>query len=95
MFEFAIFMPSIEARSRRIDSPVVLRSLLLNMRFRFWPQSRRYNPTMRTLTVIFVLALITIAFEVYSDAALTRAEISQSAAPDDLAKTVASALERG
>jgi|SRR5712664_4654943 len=32
---------------------------------------------MRTLAVIFVLALITIAFEIYSDAALTSAEVSQ------------------
>jgi hypothetical protein len=61
--------------------------------FRFWPQSRRYNPTMRTLTIIFVLALITVAFEVYSDAALTSAEISQSAALDTVTKTI-SALKR-
>src|SRR5882724_5277378 len=42
-----------------------------------WPQSRATNATMRTLAVIFVLALITIAFEFYSDAALTSAEVSQ------------------
>jgi hypothetical protein len=40
------------------------------------------NLTMRTLAVIFVLALITIAFEIYSDAALTSAEVSHTAAPD-------------
>jgi hypothetical protein len=40
----------------------------------------RDNLTMRTLAVIFVLALITIAFEIYSDAALTSAEVSVSAA---------------
>ena len=38
----------------------------------------RDNLTMRTLAVIFVLALITIAFEIYSDAALTSAEVSQT-----------------
>jgi hypothetical protein len=48
---------------------------------------------MRTLTIIFVLALITVAFEVYSDAALTSAEISQSAALDTVTKTI-SALKR-
>ncbi len=40
------------------------------------------NLRMRTLAVIFVLALITIAFEIYSDAALTSAEVSHTAAPD-------------
>ena len=37
---------------------------------------------MRTLAVIFALALITIAFAIYSDAALTSAEVSHTAAPD-------------
>jgi hypothetical protein len=36
---------------------------------------------MRTLFVVFVLALIAIAFEIYSDAALTSAEVPH-AAPD-------------
>ena len=40
----------------------------------------RDNPTMRTVAVIFALALITIAFEIYSDAALTSAEVSHTAA---------------
>ena len=39
-------------------------------------------PTMRTLAVISVLALITIAFEIYSDAALKTAEVSHTAASD-------------
>jgi len=39
------------------------------------------NQTMRTFVAVFVLALITIAFEVYSDAALMSAEIPH-AAPD-------------
>jgi hypothetical protein len=41
----------------------------------------RDNLIMRTVAVIFVLALITIAFEIYSDAALTSAEVSHTAAP--------------
>jgi len=36
-----------------------------------------------------MLALITVALEVYSDAALTNTEISQSAAPDTVTKTIA------
>jgi len=40
------------------------------------------NLRMRTLAVIFVLALITIAFQIYSDAALTSAEVTHTAAPD-------------
>jgi len=50
---------------------------------------------MRTLAVIFVLALITIAFEIYSDAALTSAEVSHTAAPDPATVAVAHALKRG
>jgi hypothetical protein len=37
---------------------------------------------MRILVTIFVLALITIAFEVYSDASLVSGDISHIAAPD-------------
>jgi hypothetical protein len=36
---------------------------------------------MKTMTVIFVLALITIAFEIYSDAALTCADVSHTSSP--------------
>ena len=36
----------------------------------------------QTLAFIFVLALINIAFEVYLHAALRRAEVSHTAAPD-------------
>src|SRR5271165_2891226 len=53
--------------------------------FRFSPKCltdsasiRSDKTTMRILAVIFVLALITIAFEIYSDAALTSGEISQT-----------------
>jgi hypothetical protein len=50
---------------------------------------------MKTLAVIFVLALITVAFEIYSDAALTSGEISQTAAPDAATAAIAHALKRG
>ena len=55
----------------------------------------RDNPAMRTLAVIFVLALITISFEIYSDVALTSAEVSHTAAPDPATVAVAHALKRG
>jgi hypothetical protein len=50
---------------------------------------------MKTITVIFVLALITIAFEIYSDAALTSTEVSHTSAPDPVKTVVAHALKRG
>jgi hypothetical protein len=50
---------------------------------------------MRTVAVIFALALITIAFEIYSDAALMSAEVSHTAAPDPATVAVAHALKRG
>ena len=50
---------------------------------------------MRTLAVIFVLAPITIAFEIYSDAVLTSAEVSHTAVPDPATVAVAHALKRG
>jgi hypothetical protein len=50
---------------------------------------------MKTMAVIFVLALITIAFEVYSDAVLTSTEVSQTAVPDPATKAVVHALKRG
>jgi len=49
---------------------------------------------MRTLAVIFALALITIAFEIYSDAVLTRSEFSRTA-PDPATTAVAHAVKRG
>jgi hypothetical protein len=42
---------------------------------------------MRTVAVIFALALITIAFEIYSDAVLTRSEFSRPA-PDPATNAV-------
>jgi hypothetical protein len=55
----------------------------------------RDNPAMRTLAVVFVLALITIAFQIYSDAALTSAEVSHTSAPDPVTTAVGHALRRG
>jgi hypothetical protein len=45
--------------------------------------------------VIFVLALLSVAFEIYSDAALTSAEVSHTSAPDPVTSAVAHALRRG
>jgi hypothetical protein len=50
--------------------------------------------TMRTLVVVFVLALISIAFEVYSDAALTSVETPHGA-PDPVTMAIAHGLKRG
>jgi hypothetical protein len=50
---------------------------------------------MKTMTVIFVLALITIAFEIYSDAALTSADVSHTSARDPVTAAVAHALKHG
>jgi hypothetical protein len=49
---------------------------------------------MRTFIVVFVLALITIAFEVYSDAALTSGNIAPHAAQDPTALAVVHGLKR-
>jgi hypothetical protein len=50
---------------------------------------------MRTLAVIFVLALVTIAFEVYSDASLVSGDISHIAAPDPATAAIAHGLKHG
>jgi hypothetical protein len=49
---------------------------------------------MRTMVVVFILALISIGFEVYSDAALTSAEIPHGA-PDPVTIAVTHGLKRG
>jgi hypothetical protein len=49
----------------------------------------------KTLAVIFVLAVITVAFEIFSDAALTSAEISHTAAPDPATSAITHGLKRG
>jgi hypothetical protein len=49
----------------------------------------RENGTMRTIAIIFVLALFTIAGGVYSDAVLTSGQIRSAAVPDPAAAAVA------
>ena len=62
---------------------------------RFGLNRARQTPTMKTLAVIFVLALINIAFEIYSDAALTSAEVSHTSVPDPATAAIAHALKHG
>jgi hypothetical protein len=50
---------------------------------------------MKTMVVVFALALITIAFEVYSDASLTSADISHTTAPDPATIAIAHGVQRG
>jgi hypothetical protein len=49
---------------------------------------------MRTLAVIFALALIAIAFEIYSDASLTSAGVSHTTAPDPVTIAIAHGAQR-
>jgi hypothetical protein len=56
------------------------------------PQSGAINPPMRTIAVIFVLALMVIAAEIYSDAVLTRGAVT--AAPDPASAAIAHGLKR-
>jgi len=64
--------------------------------FRFPPacltNSAVTDGTMTTVVVILVLALITIVFEVYSDAGLT--SVSQIARPDPATLAIAHGLKR-
>lgn len=48
---------------------------------------------MKTVVAVVVLALITIAFEIYSDASLTSAEISHTTAPDPATAAIARGLK--
>jgi hypothetical protein len=50
---------------------------------------------MRTVIVIFVLALLTIAGEIYSDAVLTRGQVAHQEAPDAVSTAVAHATALG
>jgi hypothetical protein len=50
---------------------------------------------MRTFFIIFVSALITIAFEVYSDAELTSAQVSRTAAPDPATTAIIHGVKHG
>jgi hypothetical protein len=56
---------------------------------------RANNAVMKTVTVIFVLALLTIAGEIYSDFALTRDEVSHTSTPDPATVAVAHAVKHG
>jgi hypothetical protein len=47
------------------------------------------NTAMRTVFVIFALALLTIAGEVYSDAVLTSGQVAHVAVPDPVTIAVA------
>jgi hypothetical protein len=49
---------------------------------------------MRTLSVIFVLALISITFEIYSDTALMKEDLSH-VIPDPASTAIAHGLKRG
>jgi hypothetical protein len=51
------------------------------------------NATMRTVTVIFVLALISIAAEIYSDNVLAGANLSRPAVPDPATVAIANGLK--
>jgi hypothetical protein len=53
------------------------------------------NGTMRPAFLVFVLALIAIAFEVYSDAAFTSAEVSHAAVLDTATWAIVHGLKRG
>jgi hypothetical protein len=50
---------------------------------------------MKTMFVILVLALMAIAFEIYSDASLTSAEVSPRSVPDPASATIAHGLKHG
>jgi hypothetical protein len=58
------------------------------------PHCAAITGTMRTLVIVFMLALISIGFEIYSDAALTSAHISH-AAPDPVSTAIGHGLKRG
>jgi hypothetical protein len=57
------------------------------------PQSSAIKAIMRTIVVIFILALITIAAAIYSDVILTGADVSQS--QDPATSDITHALKRG
>jgi hypothetical protein len=53
------------------------------------------NPAMKTLIVIFVLALVTIGGEIYSDFVLTAGQVAPAAGPDPAAVAVGHAAKQG
>jgi hypothetical protein len=58
------------------------------------PQSRSIIVTMKTLAVVFALALAAMAFEVYSDVSLTSADFSHTKARDPAAVAIAHGVKR-
>ena len=73
----------------RNETPVFRRLIWLIL-----PHFNATSGTMRSLFVVFVLALISIVFEVYSDAVLTSAEIRHEA-PDPVTMAIVHGLKRG
>jgi hypothetical protein len=61
---------------------------------RFGLDRARHMQSMKSLAVIFVLALISIAFEIYSDAALASAEVCHTSVPDPATAAIAHARGR-
>jgi hypothetical protein len=59
-----------------------------------WSHSGAIVPTMRTIWVIFVLALITVTGEIYADAVMTSSLIAP-AAPDPTTVAVGHATKPG
>jgi hypothetical protein len=59
-----------------------------------WPQLRAMNTVMKTVFVIFVLALLTIAGEIYSDTVLTSGQVAHVAVPDPVTIAVAHGTPR-
>jgi hypothetical protein len=60
-----------------------------------WPQLRAMNAAMKTVFVIFVLALLTIAGEIYSDAVMTSGQVANVAVPDPVTIAVAHGTPHG
>jgi hypothetical protein len=60
----------------------------------FCPNRVQSSRPMKTMVVVFALALITIAFEAYSDASLTSADVSHTTAPDPATIAIAHGVQR-
>jgi hypothetical protein len=80
---------SLRTRKRTSGVPGVMAGLSS-----IWPHSRAMVPTMRTIWVIFVLALITVTGEIYADAVMTSSLVAP-AAPDPAAVAIGHATKPG
>jgi hypothetical protein len=89
----AALLPFVGMRSYTVFSHGGVTSAFCRNVSPIWPQSRTTIRPMRTVAVIFALALTTIAFEIFSDA-VTRSEFSHPE-PDPATTAVAHALKRG